>query len=565
MTTDSVITLPSKSTTLKLVAELKAQGVDNEFYPTTPRIIQTVKDDIRRFHLLGHEDKINLSVLDCGAGDGRVLANLTQGAKYAIESAQPLISALPADVMIVGTDFNQQTLIDKKVDVVFSNPPYGDFFGWAYKIIREANAPVVYLVIPSRWKDNEQIQQAIEMRKAEAKVLSTFDFLDGDRQARATVDVIRVTLCHERSYHSRHKNVRVDPFSLWFEEHFSIEAQSRKHSDSDIRTTVQKSVSEQVTQSSELVKSDGLVNVLERFYQRDMAELMANYKSLSALDPVLLKELNVDVNAVRDALQLKIESRKAVYWQELFNNLETITSRLCAATRSQMLNKLQSHTHIDFSVSNAHAVALWVIKNANGYLDSQLIEFTEKMVSKANIELYKSNKRTFGNEDWRYNRAPEDLSHFKLEYRIVLDRMGGISSGWESVNGLAKYAANYIDDALVIASNLGLDTNGLCRCHNFEWESNKKQVFEYRDPASGELKVLFEVRAFINGNLHFKFAPEFMCKLNTEFGRLKGWLRSAQDACDELNITPEEAQRSFGSNIMLTANNILKLGFNKAA
>lgn len=558
-----IISLPSRASTSRMVDKLKNEEQDFEFYPTTHEIIADIKADIRNLFYVRDGEKIGLSVLDCGAGDGRVLNNLTEGNKYAIEKSQPLLSSYAADVFIVGTDFHQQTLIDKKVDIVFSNPPYGEYVEWAYKIITEANATCVYLVIPTRWKEDENIQLALDSRKARFIELSERDFLSADRSARAKVSVLRIELGAARTY--GRNEPRIDPFDVWFDSNFPIDALSGRASDYKTRDLVKNDVVEKVKNAGEVIQNDGLVNVLERFYQRDMANLMANYKKLAGLDPVLLKELNVEVRAVKEALKLKIESHKSTYWQELFDNLETITGRLSSSSRESMLNKLQSHTHVDFSVSNAHAVALWVVKNANNYFDSQLITLVERMTEKANVIMYASNQRTFKDEDWRYRRSPDGFSHFKLDYRIVLSSMGGISGGYDAVNGLSKYSANFINDITVIAKNIGFDTEGLEKCHQFEWQSNKKQVFHFANHTTGKQEVLFEVRAFINGNLHIKMNQAFICKLNVEFGRLKGWLKSAEEAATELDITPEEAQRSFRSNVMLTANKLELLGFNKVA
>ncbi len=67
----------------------------------------------------------HVNVLDCGAGDGRVVKELSNGGKmYAIEKSQKLIKQMPDDLFIIGTDFFQSTLIDKEVQVIFCNPPY---------------------------------------------------------------------------------------------------------------------------------------------------------------------------------------------------------------------------------------------------------------------------------------------------------------------------------------------------------------------------------------------------------------------------------------------------------
>jgi len=55
------------------------------------------------------------------------------------------------------------------------------------------------------------------------------------------------------------------------------------------------------------------------------------------------------------------------------------------------------------------------------------------------------------------------------------------------------------------------------------------------------------VKGFLNGNLHFRFKPEAIKAFNVEAGRLLGWIRTADEAVDEMGITPEEANCYFGS------------------
>ena len=154
-------------------------------------MIDTIKADITGNGFFFDE---RFSLLDCGAGDGRILKALGAVEKFAIEKSEILRDMLDKDICVIGTDFNEQTLIDKKVDVLFSNPPYLEFAEWVKKIIREANTALIYLIVPTRWKDNAEIQALLKLRQAEATVISTQDFNDADRQARAVVDIIRIEM-----------------------------------------------------------------------------------------------------------------------------------------------------------------------------------------------------------------------------------------------------------------------------------------------------------------------------------------------------------------------------------
>ena len=66
--------------TLAMVERLKQSDQDFEWYPTTLQMIKLVKRDINN-----HFNN-TVSVLECGAGDGRVLKALTKGDRFAIEN-----------------------------------------------------------------------------------------------------------------------------------------------------------------------------------------------------------------------------------------------------------------------------------------------------------------------------------------------------------------------------------------------------------------------------------------------------------------------------------------------
>lgn len=176
--------------------DLKASNEDYEWYPTTNEIIQVVNSQTKHMKYL--------SILDIGAGDGRVLKALNFETKYAIEKSQILLNKMPKEIIPIGCDFMQNTLIDKNVDVIFCNPPYSMYELWAEKILSEANAKEIFLVIPSRWKESQKIEQIIGNRNYCLKVIGSYDFLNADRKARAKVDLIRLckTYLTEDSFYS---------------------------------------------------------------------------------------------------------------------------------------------------------------------------------------------------------------------------------------------------------------------------------------------------------------------------------------------------------------------------
>lgn len=534
-----------------LIKSVAGTQDDFEWYPTTDEIINLIKSDIQ---YADHK-----SMLDCGAGDGRVLKKIGIEKKYAIEKSRPLLDSMDKDIFIIGTEFTEQTLIDKKVDMIFCNPPYSEFEVWTTKIIVEAHAKDVYLVIPQRWAKSDLIASAIKRRDAKASVLGSFDFLNADRRARAKVDVVRVDL-------SGYDQMKRDPFNIWFEDNFKIDAAKNSHSSRLVSSEVKAKVKQSV--KNELVNGRDLAQALESLYQADLAKLINTYKSLEHIDADLLREMNVNLVGVLGALKLKIAGLKVTYWNELFNNLDQITNRLTSDSRDKLFATLNNNTHVDFSASNAYAVVIWVIKNSNEYFNSQLIKTFELLTDHANIALYKSNQKTFGVEDWRYCAQPQGLDNYALEYRVVLDRCGGIHNGsyrYDNVNGLSQRAATLLNDLTTIASNLYFDCDDYERANSFDWVSGKKNEFCFKDLRNGSEGVLMEVKAFKNGNLHIKFNQKFIKKLNVEFGRLKGWIKSAQQAASDLDISEEEAAESFNSNLMLGKESVLSLGFDRAA
>ena len=529
------------SSALATVRTLKEEDQDFEWYPTTDEILATIK--VRLDEDFYHN---NPSILDIGAGDGRSLKALTDGSRYAVEKAKPLLELLPKDIFVVGTEFHELTLIDKKVDVIFCNPPYSEFEHWAAKIIKEANCKTIYLVIPTRWSKSLAIEQALKTREAEAKILSTFDFLSGDRAARAVVDVIEVSMTYVGHSNS---NPKVDAFKVWFDDYFKVAIEK----DSDDPKAEKETLTAKV--KSEMVDSkSGVIDVLHQFYTRDMDMLMNNYRSFETIDGDLLKELGVGRDGIMKSLQFKITGLKDLYWKELFNSLDKITARLTVRNRKTMLELLTSHTHVDFTPSNAYAVAVWVIKNANDYFDEQTTTIVERMVAAANIHNYKSNKRTFGENDWRYNGSPTaEQSHYSLDLRCVLSRVGGINGSeyrFNQRNGLANSAFDFLSDLRTVANNLGFRTDNAPTIDSMgEWHSGKSQTIKYM--ADGKEGSLCEVKAFKNGNMHIKFNQKFIMRLNVEHGRLKGWIKSPQEAADEMSIPLTEAQASFKANLRL--------------
>ncbi len=530
-------------TTTQLIKTIKEEGQDFEWYPTTEEMLACIDDEILK--QLGYYDGTHghYNIMDCGAGDGRVLKALSHGGDmFAIEKSSPLLEVLDSNIFITGTNFFTSTLIDKKVDILFSNPPYSEYEQWAEKIIIEANSKLIFLVIPERWRTSLKITGALKTREATAKIIGSYNFIHAERAARAKVDIIMVDLrFNDKHYHS--DELQTDPFGIWFNNQFDFTA-SKETKKCKNKETLKSKL------EKAMVAGGGLIPSLVKLYEHELLHLQNNFTAVSRLDPDILKELDVNVIGLQKALRQKIKGLKNKYWEEFFSNYEPITNRLTSGSREKMTRLLNSQTSVDFTEDNIYAVTIWAIKNANKYFDSQLIDTVEKMIDRANIKLYKSNQRTFDREEWRYTRKPKNLSRFALELRVIVNNYGGIEGDGYSFNyhnGLHNNDHNFINDLITIAGNLGFTCYDDSRWH--EWESRKKIEFV------GNKGTLMQVSAFKNGNLHIKFGIDFIRTLNVEFGRLKGWLKNHKQAANEIDIPEAQARVLFKSNHQLTASN----------
>ena len=172
---------------------VKQNNEDFEWYPTTNEMLEVL---MKRIVEIREEKHLSTeSMLDIGAGDGRVLKYFDKDLRldniHAIEKSRTLIDSMDRNILVVGSDFNQTSLIEKTYDLVFCNPPYSSYKEWVMRILRETNSMFIALVIPSRWQQDSDIKRVIESRKGlEYEVLESTDFLNAERSARAKVDIV---------------------------------------------------------------------------------------------------------------------------------------------------------------------------------------------------------------------------------------------------------------------------------------------------------------------------------------------------------------------------------------
>ena len=578
-------------------------GEDFEWYPTTDEIIEKAAADAKR--LL---DGVG-SVLDVGAGDGRVLRGFAEALDeeirmLAIEKSTINLSRMPREVIPVGTDFFAATLIDKKADVVFCNPPYSQFEIWAERIVREAHAAVVYLVLPVRWEASERIAAALARRKARTGILGEYDFENAERRARAKVHLIRVELARRSTWYDRRsgeygeeegldwgrrKEPRVDPFDLWFDEAFPAAEAAREE---------EEPAEEEAPGGDALTRGENLIERLVRLYDADMERLMENYRKIASLDPGLLEELGVSRQGLAEGVKEKVAGLKHEYWRRLFESLEKITDRLTSRYRERMLEKLRDRSDVDFTRDNAYAVVIWAVKNANAYFDDQIVDFFTDLFNEESVKGYKSTRKAFM-DAWRHEKStgwgrPDGKEwarkgwRWYLDYRIVHGGWHGfaISSEWDARLGLGRRGREWLGDVLTVAGLLGFDAHR--DPMEEEWEAGKAKRFylkrnhlarplkvgtattlgrvdevfvdaelglvQYRigdnwyhgDFVRAKSDVLMEVRAFKKGTFHVKFAQPFIRALNVKAAQILGWVRAPGEAAEEMEISEREAAEAMG-------------------
>ena len=579
------------------IQALKENEQDFEWYPTTDEMIEAVKQDCFKEFTYGDDDRTSMdsyfSLLDIGAGDGRVLRTFDTlkttddrqlplcEKKYAIEKSQILATNYDRDIYLISSDFLETNLIDKEVGVIFCNPPYSQFELWTSKIITEANADLIYLIIPERYKNSKEIAGAIKARQIQAENISTlgkFDFLDADRSARAKVEIVKIKLRKtiKDGYKSNFKESK-SAFDTFFDENIN----SKQHYEHDYERE-RNSWNEELKKAdfekefNDFKKQRNLVNgnyieALVKMYEYKIKNLINSYKALCSIDDDIFSELKLDLKSIKEALKLKIKSTKLKFWHELFDRYEPITLRLTSASRQKLFDRLISDgAFLDFNAKNIYNVTIWAIKSANLYLNEQIVDFYYQLTQPENIKLYKSNER-FVNDKWKYimqegtyrewnNRGKFDRNKaFCLDYRIVLP-YGYTDKRWSGDLEISNRGLDLLNDFRVIANNLGL------KPMNLEWGYNSKNIsagiknyWSYVD----KNPYFLEYKAFKNGNMHFKLDKEFLALLNVKVSQILKWCKSPQEASSEIDGVDEVlATRAFNANaeFLLTNANMLLSG-----
>ena len=530
-----------------LVRQIKQNNEDYEFYPTTQEIVNRLGAELKNNRHC-YAGGIN-SILDIGCGNGSFFEKLKKTGfeieeKYGIEKSTILYENLPDDVILLGSDFNEQTLIDKKVDVIFCNPPYSQFESWAEKIILQGNANIIALVVPDRWSKSEKIQEALKKRGYTVDILGNYDFEDAERKARAKVDLVYIDVTSEFKG-KKYKSTAKDPFDLWFSETFNMSAEKMDKSNYQLDEEKEENI------KNELIQRGDTAEMLVTLYNQDMEKLYNNYRALEKLDASIFEELKVDVNSLKESLKKRLQGLKSVYWDLLFKKYDKITTRLTTKGKDKVLKKLNDNTAIDFTLQNVFMITMWIIKHTNTLLDEQLTNFFYILCDSDSIKQYKSDKR-WNEDDWKYikNYAKNSVYHkdkiknIQLEYRIVV-------KGWSNFNfeyselKLSDTCIGFLNDMCAIAYNLGYPIKENIPHHNEIIEMDDWKNFDLH---TLDGKIFANVKLYQNGNRHVKFNTDFMKKFNLEMARINGWVQDKEEASKELDLNSAEVERFWNSN-----------------
>lgn len=531
----------------QLIQAQKREGEETEFYPTTQEIVDKIAPYIKG------------NVLDIGCGNGAFFDKLEKSPvkgsvivkKYGIEKSIILSDELPSDVVLIGTDFYQNSLIDKKMDFIWCNPPYSEYEVWAEKIIREGNTTRIGLVIPERWENSDKIRKALFDRNMQADVLGHFDFLNAERKARAKVELLFIHGREMKTWSGTTYTGDVkSAFDTWFDDTFQFTCEKKRD---ELKENEEKSKKI----NNEIVQADNIAETLVNLYNNELDEIYRNYKSIEQLNPEIFKELKIDIKGMKDALKLRLENLKSLYWNKLFKCYDEITSRLTSFSINKVVNRLHDNTYIDFTLENIFQLTLWVIKHSNTLYDEQLKHYYSDLIRIENISRYKSN-RHWTDDTWRYFKAKvkaeewhyrrkeffKDVKDVKLEYRIIVEGYSNFDS-WG--NGrLTESCFNFITDTAKIGQCLGFDVDMTCLPES-QWKSGEHDWSDF-DITCKDGTLFCNMKLYKNGNRHIKFNKDVIKKMNVEAGRLFGWVRDKQDAKDEFDLSESEVNAIWGTN-----------------
>ena len=491
-----------------LIETIKVNNEDFEFYPTNQKMINIIIANV------GSKLLTEGRLLDIGAGNGNFFTKLSRCVdtgrlrKFAIEKSQILINQMPRDIAIIGSDFHQQTLIDKNFDCIFCNPPYSEYKTWMEKIICETSCNNLIMIVPDRWQTNKDLLALIQKRDFDFKVIGNESFLDAERSARANVDIVhfsRSKYKNEKQRYFRNNGAGREierSFVDFFNENFADLSQPEKKPE-ELKDKVK----------NELVAGNNLIEKMVTLYNIEFNDLMVSFKSLSKIDEESLKNIGINKKQIMISLHEQIDKLKNKYWLHLIHNLKELETRLIPYFQDKILSSIVDTVgNIDFNEGNCYAILIWIIKNANHSFNEQLLFMFDLCIEPSNVRKYKSNKmvfeteeRNWGTKDTKFKNKG-DVNKIVLDYRIITEE--------------CSYRTNAVYDRPVFEKKIIASWEVIC--YNLLGHKN-----------FGDIKF------FKNRNIHLKFNVDFAKAFNIQASLLKGWIKNKKEAVQEFEDLKE--------------------------
>lgn len=575
--------------TRKTVEALREANEDFEYYPSTQAQIQTIVSDLIALsssYDITERRSDAVKVLDVGAGDGRVL-NAFEDAfkphdidvkKLAVERASVHINSYRGkNINLLGTVFQETNFLSKNTDVAFVNPPYSQFSFWVSTLIQQLNFKVLYAIIPTRWKDSEEIKEAMRLRGLKFSfVLDKSDFYNAERQARAHVELVRFSFTDlEKASDPRideHRHYKpcigknsTDPFQQFLDKELGLKKThsntTNKFNEYVEKERIKKAMSDETTRSYELVQSEGVLPALLDNYERDMEHILNQYKKISELDGDILAELGVEHSSIKTGVTEKLYGMRNVYWSTLFDSLDAIHSRLTSDNKTKFLNTLKSNS-LDFTYKNALYVIDFAVKEANELIEDSLTSVYQVLTSESSISrYYVSNERVY-KDDWRYNRydgyKPQEECKRVLDYRFIYSSWSNFGQ-YDFQRGLNESAAKFTDDLMVVFRLLGYSNVRTDKAYQ-EMSAGGKIVITGTDTSGTEIELL-HIKYYGKGTRHLKFDSHAMLRFNVAVAKILGWCRSREEYAQETQAktNPSESVWSVADDMRISPNAMLKL------
>ena len=142
----------------------------------------------------------------------------------------------------------------------------------------------------------------------------------------------------------------------------------------------------------------------------------------------------------------------------------------------------------------------------------------------------------------------EKATHIKLDYRIVIESWRNFDHSWGGRTFMEESCINFLNDTLVIANNLGFDTDFTVPVKGSEIIHDNWKNFNIN---TKDGKLFANVKLYKNGNRHIKFCKEFMQRLNVEMARINGWVQDKAEAMAEMDIPAGVINAVWGSNLQI--------------